>query len=138
MTLDVFKQILEDVDQASKLINANDSERHAGHTLLSKIRNTMSDRAATEDAFDTLIEKKDVLSRMNNFFCGLHLLVGFAETAEKIIHKFEALNNDALLDAVANPQTKHFTNNTESGVARTIRTCAKCYIYFYVYIQVHP
>ena len=117
MTLDVFKQILEDVDQASKLVNANDSERHAGHTLLSKIRNTMSDRAATEVAFNTLLqeyrksilpdvteywthlseEEKDVLSRMNNFFCGLHLLVGFAGTAEKVIHKFEAINNDAPL-----------------------------------------
>ena len=42
-------------------------------------------------------QEKDVLSRMNNFFCGLHLLVGFAGTAEKVIHKFEAINNDAPL-----------------------------------------
>lgn len=36
MTLNVFKWILEDVNKASNWMNANDSERRAGRTLLSR------------------------------------------------------------------------------------------------------
>lgn len=147
VTLDVFKEILGDIDDASKKISPSTDEgkKHIGHTILSKIKNTMSDRAATEMAFNSLLEdyrntilpdvvdnwenlaidEKDAISRMNNFFCGLHLLVGFAETTEKVIQKFESVNCEVPLGAASLAQTKHFSNKSESGVTCTVRTTTK-------------
>ena len=74
-----------------------------GYKLLSNIRDTMSYRALTEKHFNDLFKdyrseilpdtdinnwadlskrKRFLCSHMNNFFCGLHLLVGIADTCE--------------------------------------------------------
>lgn len=74
----------------------------------------MSDRASTEKTFNNLLEEfrstilpevvdnwndlddieKKLCSKLNNFFCGLHLLVGMADSCETSIKKFEIEFND--------------------------------------------
>ncbi|KAK6186810.1 hypothetical protein SNE40_006081 [Patella caerulea] len=88
-TLDVFKEILMDISNHCKEMS-DKKNFSAGYELLSNIRNTMSDRASTEKAFNTLLQgyKEEILpkiidkyadlseedkahcGRINNFFVG--------------------------------------------------------------------
>jgi E1A/CREB-binding protein len=97
---------------------------------------TMSDRAATEVKFNTLLEQfkcevmtavhpqfeelteeeQTALTRIANFFCGLHALIHFAQTAEDCIAKFEG-------DEMA--ETERFKQ--DSGTYRLIRTASKAF-----------
>ena len=100
-TLAVFQQILTDLDN-----NSNDNS--VSKDIISHITATMSDRAATEVKFnelielyrtevlplayhnyDTFTEEKYAIQNMSNFFCGLHALVNYAETAQKCIRDVE-------------------------------------------------
>ena len=55
------------------------------------------------------------MTRMNNFFCGLHFLVALADTAEAILKLWESVDLD-----------DHKTNAT-SGTQRLIRTACKAF-----------
>lgn len=103
-TLDVFKDILSDI---SAYCHEAVHEKDIGCTILSNIRDTMSDRASTEKHFNNLLEQfrseilpqvidnwenlseeeRQLCSKMNNFYCGLHLLVGMADTCESTLKK---------------------------------------------------
>ena len=135
-TLETFKDILQDIDD----INKNGS----GNKILVNIRNTMSDRAATETKFNQLLaeyrdqilpevvlnyenlceEEKMSLSRMNNFFCGLHTLVHLAETAQKAIYDTEKLHFD---DGEIPIFNKSFEKSGQSGTVRLILTAGKAF-----------
>ena len=85
-----FKQITSDLS----LVSGN---REA---IITKIKNTMSDRHIVQKNFNTLLEdyradilpsviqdwselsqaEQDQLSSLNNFICGMHVLVGMADT----------------------------------------------------------
>ena len=78
--------------------------------IVTKIKNTMSDRHSAEKLFNELLFEyreellpmvaenwdqitdieKDQLTRMNNFFCGLHYIVGLADCAEETLKVWEA------------------------------------------------
>ncbi len=99
--LDTFKEILTDISESANT--------EVGDLIVTHIKNTMSDRAQTEVAFNRLLEdyrsyvlekicvnwhdlseiEQQSLSKMNNFFCGLHLLVNFAEVCSATLTKFE-------------------------------------------------
>lgn len=99
-TLDTFREFLHDI---SSLSERAEPDRNVGFQILKNIQNTMSDRVGTEKNFNRLLEefRKEVLpqvvdnwdaltddqqkpiSAMNNFFCGLHLLVGMADVVEE-------------------------------------------------------
>ena len=103
-TLTVFKEILSDLDTASQ-----SGEDRTSKDIICHIKATMSDRAATELKFNSLLEqyRKEILplvyynyqtftedermalENMSNFFCGLHALVNFAEAAQKSIKEVE-------------------------------------------------
>lgn len=103
-TLVVFKQILCDLDDASKL-----DKNETSNKIVSHIVATMSDRAATELKFNDLLsefrkeilpltydnyqslstEQKDSIGNLCNFFCGLHALVNFAETVKSCLKEFK-------------------------------------------------
>lgn len=93
----------------------------ASAKIIQKVKNTISDRHAAEKLFcDILSEyraeilpsvvsgweemceaEQEQLTRMNNFFCGLHFLVGLAESAEATLKAWEATleeDNDSLLE----------------------------------------
>ena len=105
-TLTIFKDILDDIkDSSTKLPNSD----KIGKQILAHISATMSDQAATEKKFNKILEdlKRDILPEVTenwesmseearasaqkiiNFYCGLHLLVNFAEQVNKIIATYE-------------------------------------------------
>lgn len=63
---------------------------------------------------------------MNNFYCGLHLLVNFTRVADKIIRDFEVNLNEKGFGAEAHVDTKMFTKNNESGTVKLVQTASKC------------
>lgn len=87
---------------------------NVGYQILANIRDTMSDRASTEKAFNRLLEEyrleilpqvidgwadmdkeeKNPVQRWIIFFCGLHLLVGMADVCELCVKKFELFHSD--------------------------------------------
>lgn len=94
----------------------------------------MSDRHIVEKNFNELLEgyRSEVLpslvegwsdlspddlqvriSNLNNFFCGLHLLVGMADTAAAVLVQWEEANSETPLGAAARPG--HFERN-EAGI----------------------
>lgn len=137
-TLDTFKEILFDLDQ-----RYYDAKNLASQNTLYHIRNTMSDRAATEMKFHQLLEEyrseilpemvnnwndldeedKTILSHLNNFVCGLHSLVHIADIANKSIIEVEKTNFNEDIPIM----NKEFQKNSESGTLRLIRTCCKAF-----------
>lgn len=133
-----FKEILFDLDQ-----RYYDAKNLASQNTLYHIRNTMSDRAATEMKFHQLLEEyrseilpemvnnwndldeedKTILSHLNNFVCGLHSLVHIADIANKSIIEVEKTNFNEDIPIM----NKEFQKNSESGTLRLIRTCCKAF-----------
>ena len=86
-------------DQISEACRKAGSTVATGEKLIASIKNTMSDRAATNTKFNRLLhdyrqeilpvvhsswanlgdEERAALSRVNNHFCGLHMVVNLAE-----------------------------------------------------------
>ncbi|XP_076075718.1 uncharacterized protein LOC143046441 [Mytilus galloprovincialis] len=144
--LDTFKEILKDItDHCYE--QEKDNEKQAGYELLCHLKNTMSDRASTEKAFNVLLEnfRREILpliiedwnkldvteqalcSKMNNFFCGLHLMVGIADVCEKALYKFEeAFLEGKDIGSAHYPELKRFYRH-ESGTLRLIRTACKVF-----------
>ena len=60
------------------------------------------------------------ISTLNNFFCGLHLLVGMADTASSTLLRLEASNMQLVRSSSAVLPQK-----SESGTVRLIRTACK-------------
>ena len=126
-TLDTLKLILSEIDVVA-------GER-SGNTILANIKNTMSmsDRHIVEKNFNELLEgyrsevlpsivegwsdlspdKLVLIGNLNNFFCGLHLLVGMADTAAAVLVQWEEANSETPLGAAARPG--HFERN-EAGI----------------------
>ena len=131
-TLDLFKQILRDFEHTVG--------SQAKNKLLSSIKNTMSDRHIVQKNFNCLLEDyrasvlpevisswKDLsteeqssMSYLNNFFCGLHLLVGMADAAASVLLQWEAAHFSE------NPTTKSvLIRKSECGIIRLVRTTCK-------------
>ena len=137
--LGTLKEILNDISHTTSL--------KVGYQILMNIKNTMSDRAATEKKFHILLTnfreeilpcvhsnwdeltaiEKETLFKMNNFYCGLHMLVNFAELCDKVVKTFH--NNtyeNETLGAESRPETAIFSKRDESGPIRLVRTACKC------------
>lgn len=133
-TLDIFCEILQDINSLCE----NSEESNAGLFKKKKknnIKNTMSDSASTEKNFNKQLDEyrsdglpqdigdwkqlnEDQQISMNNFFCGLHLLVGTADVAEESLKKFERKFLDGkLIGSGALPELKRFYRQ-ESGTSR--------------------
>ncbi len=132
--LHTFKQILSDLE----LVAGSNS----GGVVLAKIKSTMSDRHIVEKNFNSLLEdyRKEVLpavveswdqmtpeqqssvSTLNNFFCGMHLLVGMADTASSTLLQWELTHFEGTEGPAG---TSVLVRKSESGVVRLIRTACK-------------
>ena len=105
--IETLEEIIEDINISSS--------SNSGNEIITNIKNTMSDRAPTEKKFQSLLEnfrseqlqstdewddltqsQKEEKCKMNNFYCGLHLLVNFAEIADKETKETEADKNEAV------------------------------------------
>ena len=124
-TLDCLKNILSDIDKAF--------EKSPGKRILANIKNTMSDRHIVEKCFNTLLEeyRSDILpsvvegwetltpreqakiSNLNHFFCGMHLVVGMADTAASTLKEWESAHFESPQGAAALP--KAFTRSEAGG-----------------------
>ena len=129
-TLDTLKEILEDFDIVQDKLGG----MKVSNTIVLRLKNTMSDRHAAEKLFNELLAdyraevlphdaigwseasntEKEILTRMNNFFCGLHFIVGLAECAEATLKLWEETHE---LAATAN----------SSGTQRLVRTVCKSF-----------
>ena len=103
-TLDTLVEIL-DLNVVSKELGGSS----VSDKVLLKIKNTMSDRHSAEKLFSQLLQElrstilSDIVSewdkmspheqaqftRINNYYCALHLLVGLADTAEAVVKAWE-------------------------------------------------
>ncbi|VDI12011.1 Hypothetical predicted protein [Mytilus galloprovincialis] len=106
--LDVFKQILGEIELRYNQVTTNDVNNQLSIKMLQNIKCTTSDRAATQVSFNQhlesyrssmlqehlenyhLLQEPDqmLLSKMYNFFCGLHLLVNIAELMNNVFNNF--------------------------------------------------
>ena len=134
LVMDTFKQILADIEL---VIGGN-----ASGVILTKIKNTMSDRHIVQKLFNHLLEhyrsailptviqswdamsseQQCSMSTLNNFFCGMHLLVGMADTASSTLLRWEAIHFE---ESPSQPSGSKFTQKSESGSVRLIRTACK-------------
>lgn len=65
--------------------------------------------------------EKKLSSKLNNFFCGLHLLVGMADSCETSIKKYEIEFNDGKnIGSAVRLELKKYHRN-ESGVLRLLQ-----------------
>ena len=135
-TLDSLKVIFEDINL---IAGKGSAER-----ILVAIKNTMSDRHIVQKKINELLEdyRKDILPqivddwskltsneqerfcRLNTFFCGMHLLVGMADTASSTLHQWESTIFEEPVGAAAIPSQYKCSQN-EAGTVRTIRTACK-------------
>ncbi|CAC5358011.1 unnamed protein product [Mytilus coruscus] len=148
-TLDMFANILDDISDICETYRNNDITSH-GHSILSNIRNFMSDRAQTNIAFTELLQnyRTEIMPtflqnwneltigeqtstvKVNNFFCGLHLLVNFAECLSPILLQFERMQEKETVI----PETSDDEDRPDIQIyafdAKTIsflRFCGKCF-----------
>jgi E1A/CREB-binding protein len=129
-TLDTLKEILEDLDVVQEKVGGV----KVSNTIVAKLKNTMSDCHAAEKLFNVLLAdyrteilphvvygwseasdtEKGILTRMNNFFCGLHFIVGLAECAEATLKLWEETHELA-------------ATGKSSGTQRLVRTACKSF-----------
>lgn len=115
--------------------------------LLSNIKNTMSDRASTEHFFNKLLQQykqeifpniqlnfnnltrneQQLCSQINNFYCGLHLLIGIADVCEAALKKFETEYLDGKVVGSAQRPELQRNHKAESGTLRLLRTSSKAF-----------
>ena len=112
--------------------------------VVARMKNTMGDRAVTEKKFNVLLsefrreilpevvngwnemseDEQEKCGRMNNFFCGMHLLVSLAEQSDAIMKVWENLVfGDVLVGASS--VSGMSVGKSESGTVRLIRTVCK-------------
>ena len=63
------------------------------------------------------------VASLNNFFCGMHLIVGMADTASSTLIQWEE-SNSSIQDAVSK-SSAILQRRSESGTVRLIRTVCK-------------
>ena len=130
-TLETLTEILEDIDVVQKECGRS----AVSATIIAKIKNTMSDRHSAEKLFSEVLadyrasilpdivldwenlstEEQSEMTRMNNFFCGLHFLVGLADAAEETLKIWESAVEEK------EPEAK------SSSTQRLIRTACKAF-----------
>jgi hypothetical protein len=72
--------------------------------------------------YDAFTEEKSAIQNISNFFCGLHALVNYAETAQKSIRDVE----NQIFDNKPSSFEKVFSID-EPGKCRLIRRATKCF-----------
>lgn len=107
----------------------------------------MSDRASTEKFFNKLLQQykqkifpniqlnfnnltrneQQLCSQINNFYCGLHLLIGIADVCEAALKKFETEYLDGkVVGSAQRPELQRY-HKAESGTLRLLRTSSKAF-----------
>lgn len=151
--MELLQETLYTVEKTCDFIEGSTSS-NTGAKILAAVKNTMSDRHVVEKNFNCLLEEyrsevlpqvveswcelteeqKEVMSKMNNFFCGLHFLVALADCSAEVLKQWETIHE---LPPVQ-----------ESGTIRLIRMVCKavhkhgserygCQVAFATYLRRH-
>ena len=134
-----LNEILADIEEvADKALGVG----NAANRILANIKCTMSDRACTEKSFndlltayhyeilptvvdnwgELLLEQREAMARMYNFFCGMHFIVGMAEHTAEAVRLFEIAHRESETTTVST-----ITEPTEAGCIRFIVTACKAF-----------
>ncbi|MCH2377670.1 MAG: hypothetical protein MK231_04815, partial [Pelagibacterales bacterium] len=136
--LSVFKEIIDEIE-----LVCNGSTTNIAQKILASIKNTMSDRHIVQKKFNKLLQEyrseilpnviegwnslsevdQNKMKSINNYFCGLHYMVGLADQSEGTLKVFEKLLYDEKL--VGSLAHGGYSNGGESGTLRLIRTLCK-------------
>eukprot|EP00117_Sycon_ciliatum_P047349 scpid58269/ scgid33823/ len=139
--LDKLKQVLGDVASAC----SGDGKEQIAEKILKGITNTMSDRCIVQKKFNELLqeyradvlpsvvggwedltsEQQSKLTTMNNYFCGLHYIVGLADQAQECLKKWEEVHFEG--KAFGATELPRVFDTTESRVIRMLRTTANAF-----------
>ena len=135
----MFLEVLSDIGQL------NNNSNFVNQTIAS-IKNLMSDRCNTQKCFNNMFitlretilpkveelwdslsqEERNSLSKINQFFCGLHFLVALADQADTSLKIWENLCfPDGKVGSKQFSNYQKASNNGESGTTRTVRTSCK-------------
>eukprot|EP00117_Sycon_ciliatum_P048351 scpid60247/ scgid34434/ len=132
-TLTLFKEVIGELSA----VGEHTGRTNAGEKLLCSLQNTMTDRAAVNAKFNELLGKyrqdvlsatvpdwdelsdqeKASLSKMNNHFCGLHMLVNLAEQCNAVLREYES----------SQVEGEAAKSSEEAGAIRLIRTACKAF-----------
>lgn len=124
-------EILEDLNTIRKQLGLLEVSKN----IIANVKNTMSDRHSAEKLFSSLLneyretilpkvvsgwndltaEEQEQMTRMNNFYCGLHYLVGLADAAEATIKIWKSTFNE-------NGHEQDIEKKASSGTQCLIRT----------------
>ena len=138
---DVFRQVLGDIDSvATEAGQSNVAKR-----IVSNLKNSMSDRCVVQKTYNTLVEeyRKEVLpeiiegwkdlteeertamARMNNFYCGMHYIVGLADSCAAALKVWESSHFGEGVKVGAELLPGTWQGN--GGVARLIYSATKAF-----------
>ena len=67
-------------------------------------------------------EEQGSISTLNNFFCGMHLLVGMADVVSSVLLQWETMHFAESVGAAAHCT---YVRKSESGVVRLVQTACK-------------
>ncbi len=86
------------------------------------------------EGWDSLTEDQQLsLTRMNNFFCGLHFLVGLADAAAETLKNWEALVSED--DGVSEAGTLRLIRISCKAVQKQCSQQAGCHLLFKAYLE---
>ena len=71
---------------------------------------------------ELLLEQREAMARMYNFFCGMHFIVGMADHTAEALRLFEIAHQESETTTVSTS-----TEPTEAGCIRFIRTACKAF-----------
>ncbi|XP_065182489.1 uncharacterized protein LOC135813316 [Sycon ciliatum] len=140
--LDKFKEVLSDLQDSCKGVGES---CETGNKIVANIKNTMSDRCVVQRKFNELLhdyrekilpdvvaswetlsnEQQSSFSNMNNFFCGMHFIVGLADQSQIAMRKWEDMHFG---DQPFGAHTLHGVYDTDgSRVFRLLRNAANAF-----------
>ena len=137
-SLDTLDSILEDIKEACQSVGIE----NAKESIVTTIKNTMSDRHSAEKKFNSLLEdyreniltrmqqewenmsndEQSALTRLNHFFCGMHFMVAMADQANDALIHIEKVLSEGIGNLGASKISPTFCSSKESGTVHMIRT----------------
>ena len=135
--MNVLQYILQELSETAQ---KNGSSSNSADTIIANIKSTMSDRAAPQKSFNTMLanyrsdilpevvqnwdslstDEQTTLSQMHNFYCGMHLVVNMAEHCSESLKLIEGNFDRPITNYVMHTKS-------EPGTIRLIRTACKAF-----------
>ena len=104
------------------------TDRAATNTKFNSLLTAYRDKilAATKEGWSEMSDgERKVLSKLNNHFCALHLLVNLAAQCSATLREFEAMHDCSKAGAAL--LSRSTVNSAEPGALRLVRTACKVF-----------